>query len=64
MPVLCECITGFIPKSQQDWEELNWASGCIRKTKLNCTEGDKFLETSEGEIAQLVAVLDKPEHES
>ncbi|XP_030971955.1 receptor-like serine/threonine-protein kinase SD1-8 isoform X2 [Quercus lobata] len=44
MPSLCECIKGFIPKSQQDWDAFNWADGCIRKTQLNCTEGDRFLE--------------------
>ncbi|KAM3749531.1 hypothetical protein ACB098_05G192600 [Castanea mollissima] len=44
MPSLCECITVFIPKSQQNWDAFDWASGCIRKTQLNCTEGDGFLE--------------------
>ncbi|KAM3701686.1 hypothetical protein ACJW31_05G193200 [Castanea mollissima] len=44
MPSLCESITVFIPKSQQNWDAFDWASGCIRKTQLNCTEGDGFLE--------------------
>ena len=47
-------MTGFIPKSQQDWEELKWASGCIRKTKLNCTEGDEFLELKKVKLPNLL----------
>ncbi|KAK9938295.1 hypothetical protein M0R45_015044 [Rubus argutus] len=40
---ICDCLKGFVPKSQQEWEVLNWTSGCIRKTPLICQKGDGFL---------------------
>ena len=40
---ICECLEGFIPKFQPEWESSNWSGGCIRKTRLNCLHGDGFL---------------------
>ncbi|KAF6163344.1 hypothetical protein GIB67_025208 [Kingdonia uniflora] len=33
---ICDCLKGFTPKSQQDWDGINWSGGCIRKTPLDC----------------------------
>ncbi|PIN13313.1 Serine/threonine protein kinase [Handroanthus impetiginosus] len=38
---ICECLKGFEPKAQQDWD---WSSGCSRIRPLNCGSGDAFLE--------------------
>jgi hypothetical protein len=40
---ICECLEGFVPKSQPEWESSNWSGGCVRKTRLNCLHGDGFL---------------------
>ncbi|OVA05545.1 Protein kinase domain [Macleaya cordata] len=38
----CECLKGFIPKSQQQWDVFNWAGGCVRRTALECGVGEGF----------------------
>ncbi|KAL0320736.1 UNVERIFIED_CONTAM: G-type lectin S-receptor-like serine/threonine-protein kinase [Sesamum radiatum] len=39
----CECLKGFAPKAQQEWD---WSSGCARIRPLNCGDGDGFIEVS------------------
>ncbi|KAL2496093.1 Receptor-like serine/threonine-protein kinase SD1-8 [Forsythia ovata] len=39
---ICECLKGFAPRSQQDWDLQDWAGGCIRTRPLNCQNGDGF----------------------
>ncbi|KAL2341983.1 hypothetical protein Fmac_009923 [Flemingia macrophylla] len=46
MPVYCDCLKGFIPKSEEEWDSFNWSGGCIRRTPLNCTQGDRFQKLS------------------
>ena len=41
---ICECLEGFVPKSQEEWEFQNWTSGCIRRTQLDCQKGEGFME--------------------
>ncbi|MRT44594.1 hypothetical protein FGX00_01845, partial [Xylella fastidiosa subsp. multiplex] len=33
---LCECLQGFISSSEEEWKVLNFSSGCVRKTPLDC----------------------------
>ncbi|RDX62386.1 G-type lectin S-receptor-like serine/threonine-protein kinase, partial [Mucuna pruriens] len=40
---ICECLKGFIPKFQAKWDSYNWSGGCVRRIKLNCDNGDGFL---------------------
>ncbi|KAL5548135.1 hypothetical protein UlMin_003366 [Ulmus minor] len=42
----CGCLEGFVPKSPKDWEAGDWSSGCVRKTELDCREGEGFLKHS------------------
>ncbi|WJX36728.1 hypothetical protein P8452_24575 [Trifolium repens] len=39
----CKCLEGFVPKFQTKWKSSNWSDGCVRKTHLNCSHGDGFL---------------------
>ncbi|XVF31718.1 hypothetical protein REPUB_Repub17cG0016200 [Reevesia pubescens] len=48
----CNCLTGFQPTSQGDWNQQVYSGGCVRKTKLQCDNasvgngrGYQFLET-------------------
>ncbi|KAI5410740.1 variant 2, G-type lectin S-receptor-like serine/threonine-protein kinase SD1-1 [Lathyrus oleraceus] len=41
---ICECLEGFMPKFQTKWGSSNWSDGCVRRTKLNCLNGDGFLK--------------------
>ncbi|KAL2932192.1 hypothetical protein RDABS01_037602 [Bienertia sinuspersici] len=40
---ICGCLKGFEPRSNQEWSEGNWSSGCVRRTPLQCgsTEGEE-----------------------
>ncbi|KAK1379905.1 Receptor-like serine/threonine-protein kinase [Heracleum sosnowskyi] len=40
----CECLDGFQPKSQKEWDVADWSSGCVRKVQLSCTGGDGFVK--------------------
>ncbi|XP_044502548.1 G-type lectin S-receptor-like serine/threonine-protein kinase At4g27290 [Mangifera indica] len=40
----CECLEGFKPKFPDEWSNLDWSNGCVRKTQLNCKNGDGFLK--------------------
>ncbi|KAL5548109.1 hypothetical protein UlMin_003340 [Ulmus minor] len=40
----CQCLQGFIPRSQEEWNMLNMSKGCTRKTPLNCEKGDGFVK--------------------
>lgn len=37
---ICKCLKGFLPKSPQNWNSLDWTAGCTRKWGLDCRNGD------------------------
>ncbi|CAL1397641.1 unnamed protein product [Linum trigynum] len=52
-PLVCNCLKGFVPKSEEEWRQGNWSGGCIRRTELLCGKssvssngGDGFLKLS------------------
>ena len=42
----CECMKGFRPKFQSNWDMADWSNGCIRSTRLDCQKGDGFVKYS------------------
>ncbi|CAN1319162.1 G-type lectin S-receptor-like serine/threonine-protein kinase B120 [Linum perenne] len=44
-PLKCDCIRGFMPKSEEEWNVGNWSRGCVRRTASVCS-GDGFLKMS------------------
>ncbi|XP_019252803.1 PREDICTED: G-type lectin S-receptor-like serine/threonine-protein kinase SD1-1 [Nicotiana attenuata] len=44
-PVFC-CLDKFVPKDPRNWAATNWSGGCVRRTPLNCQNGDGFLKYS------------------
>eukprot|EP00258_Populus_trichocarpa_P031847 XP_024447866.1 G-type lectin S-receptor-like serine/threonine-protein kinase At4g27290 isoform X1 [Populus trichocarpa] len=42
---VCNCLNGFVPNVQSEWEMMDWSSGCLRRTPLNCS-GDGFRQLS------------------
>ncbi|KAI3683307.1 hypothetical protein L1987_83810 [Smallanthus sonchifolius] len=38
----CTCMQGFEPRNPEEWDASDWVSGCVRKTPLNCGNGDGF----------------------
>ncbi|XP_027061151.1 G-type lectin S-receptor-like serine/threonine-protein kinase At4g27290 [Coffea arabica] len=45
---ICGCLEGFQPKYPHRWVKKDWSGGCIRRTPLNCENGDEngFLKYS------------------
>ncbi|CAL1352736.1 unnamed protein product [Linum trigynum] len=41
----CSCLKGFVPRVQREWDMVDWTSGCVRKTHLNCLD-DGFVKYS------------------
>ncbi|KAI3465872.1 hypothetical protein Pfo_022535 [Paulownia fortunei] len=41
---VCECLRGFMPKSQKEWSNFDWTSGCNRTMSLDCQKQDGFLK--------------------
>ncbi|GAB4831076.1 hypothetical protein Ancab_005086 [Ancistrocladus abbreviatus] len=33
---ICNCLRGFVPKSNEEWSKGNWTGGCVRRTELLC----------------------------
>ncbi|KAJ9671909.1 hypothetical protein PVL29_025527 [Vitis rotundifolia] len=42
----CECMKGFRPKFQSNWDMADWSNGCVRSTPLDCQKGDGFVKYS------------------
>lgn len=42
----CGCLKGFVPKYPQYWAMSDWSGGCVRKTPLDCQQGEGFLKYS------------------
>ncbi|KAL3733650.1 hypothetical protein ACJRO7_023077 [Eucalyptus globulus] len=50
----CQCLQGFVPKSQEEWQLFNSTSGCTRKAQLNCSQEPGFLEISMLNLPDLI----------
>ena len=48
---MCGCLNGFVPKVQSEWDLMDWSSGCVRRTPLNCS-GDGFQKVSAVKLPQ------------
>ncbi|KAI4334047.1 hypothetical protein L6164_018785 [Bauhinia variegata] len=55
----CNCLTGFEPKLQNDWNLNDYSGGCQRKTQLQCEssnpssgKNDRFLAMSNMKLPQ------------
>ncbi|KAG5612919.1 hypothetical protein H5410_024200 [Solanum commersonii] len=43
---VCRCLDKFVPKDLKNWSVTKWSGGCVRRTPLNCKNGDGFLKYS------------------
>lgn len=41
---VCDCLNGFVPRSEQEWGIFNWSSGCTRNLTLDCQKEDGFMK--------------------
>ncbi|XP_022862105.1 G-type lectin S-receptor-like serine/threonine-protein kinase At4g27290 isoform X2 [Olea europaea var. sylvestris] len=43
---VCGCFDKFLPKDPDGWSNGDWSNRCVRRTPLNCQNGDVFLKYS------------------
>ncbi|GLU23476.1 hypothetical protein SLE2022_394760 [Rubroshorea leprosula] len=46
----CQCLPGFEPHSQEQWNKADYSGGCIRKTGLQCSNNSNFKGLGDGFI--------------
>ncbi|XP_056173190.1 G-type lectin S-receptor-like serine/threonine-protein kinase At4g27290 [Syzygium oleosum] len=51
---ICNCLKGFIPKFPEEWDLLNWSSGCMRRVPINCSKEEAFLKLSKVKLPDLL----------
>ncbi|KAK8643675.1 hypothetical protein V6N13_012958 [Hibiscus sabdariffa] len=51
---ICECLEGFVPRSEGEWQVLNWTSGCVRRTPLVCQKSEGFLKIKNVKLPDLL----------
>ncbi|RVW68936.1 G-type lectin S-receptor-like serine/threonine-protein kinase [Vitis vinifera] len=52
--LICECLTGFTPKSQEEWDMFNTSSGCRRRMPLDCQIEDGFVKVTGAKLPDLI----------
>ncbi|THG19865.1 G-type lectin S-receptor-like serine/threonine-protein kinase At4g27290 isoform X1 [Camellia sinensis] len=40
----CGCLSKFVPRNQTEWGNGDYSNGCVRRTPLDCHNGDWFLK--------------------
>jgi hypothetical protein len=50
----CKCLEGFTPKSPEEWKLLNYSSGCVRRTPLECQRKDEFMTLKHVKLPDLL----------
>ncbi|KAE8692221.1 calcium-binding protein PBP1-like [Hibiscus syriacus] len=53
---ICECLEGFVPRSEREWLELNWTGGCVRSTPLDCRKREGFLQVENVKLPDLLDI--------
>ncbi|CAL5335837.1 unnamed protein product [Camellia sinensis] len=43
---VCGCLSKFVPQNQMQWGNGDWSNGCVRRTSLDCPNGDGFVKYS------------------
>ena len=51
---VCECLQGFTPTSQAEWDMLNLSKGCRREMLLDCRKGEGFVKLVGVKLPDLV----------
>ncbi|GMJ13804.1 hypothetical protein like AT4G27290 [Hibiscus trionum] len=51
---ICECLEGFVPRSEREWPVLNWTGGCVRRTPLDCQKRHGFLKIENVKLPDLL----------
>jgi Protein kinase domain/S-locus glycoprotein domain/PAN-like domain len=53
----CQCLPGFEPASQLDWNLNSWSGGCARRTNLRCGITNSSMKGSQDEFSVVSNVM-------
>ncbi|KAK3424091.1 hypothetical protein EUGRSUZ_F00872 [Eucalyptus grandis] len=51
---ICDCLKGFVPKSLEEWDLLNWSGGCTRRITTNCSKEEGFLKLAKVKLPDML----------
>ncbi|KAK3424232.1 hypothetical protein EUGRSUZ_F01034 [Eucalyptus grandis] len=51
---ICDCLKGFVPKSPEQWDLLDWSGGCMRRIPINCSKEEGLLKLANVKIPDLL----------
>ena len=51
---ICECLEGFISKSTEEWKQLIWSGGCVRRTVPDCQRKNGFMTLAQVKLPDLL----------
>ncbi|KFK40716.1 hypothetical protein AALP_AA2G031600 [Arabis alpina] len=61
-PPKCECLKGFTPKSDEEWNRQNWTGGCVRRTELSClVNSSAETQGNNADVFDIVANVKPPD---
>lgn len=56
----CNCLKGYVPKNQEEWDKANYSSGCVRRRELGCAKGgDGFYQIDQSIHPDLPVIVGK-----
>ncbi|KAF2305042.1 hypothetical protein GH714_001289 [Hevea brasiliensis] len=47
-PLICKCLKGFVPQSNEEWSKGNWTRGCKRQADLRCHNSTNAFRAEKG----------------
>ncbi|KAF4382570.1 hypothetical protein F8388_015398 [Cannabis sativa] len=60
----CQCLKGFKPKSQNDWDLQDYSEGCVRKSELHCGNNTSLTNEKKDRFLELPSVSSPEDEES
>ncbi|KAM3333022.1 hypothetical protein ACQJBY_028246 [Aegilops geniculata] len=60
-PPKCSCLSGFRPRSPEQWEQRGWSGGCTRSANLSCGAGDGFWPVNRMKLPEATEATVRPD---
>ncbi|KAI3873163.1 hypothetical protein MKX03_002409, partial [Papaver bracteatum] len=58
---ICSCLSGFVPKSIDEWSNGNWTGGCVRRTELQCHRSKNETSGARNESSTIAGGVEEPD---
>ncbi|CAI9760284.1 unnamed protein product [Fraxinus pennsylvanica] len=58
---ICQCLRGYEPMNEQEWDGGNWTAGCKRKTPLQCERSNNATDKSKEDVFSKLRMVKVPD---